>query len=190
MGRIPHVIEGGRDSASGVVAGLPMRRQMLCILSFPCMFPTAKLRKGSTRFKPRMLWIDFQTGSLTPPPGGAAPCTLLLARQWVLCIVIAYECMYCLSFWCFRFFSRDRCMVNSTWLESNCWFKMTWEGLHCDLALEQKKSYCLHSSTESQGNRAWGINFILIKQIFVIGGVSQFQFCFLCFFGKVAAKHF
>ena len=34
----------------------------------------------------------------------------------------------------------------------------------------KKKSYCLHSSTESQGNRAWGINFILIKQIFVIGG--------------------
>lgn len=55
--------------------------------------------------------------------------------------------------------------------------EMTSKRLHCDLALKQ--SYCLHSYTKSQGNRAWGMNLISIKQIFIIGGMMQFQFCFV-----------
>lgn len=35
-----------------------------------------------------------------------------------------------------------------------------------------------------------GINLILMRQIFGIGGMMQFQFCFACLFCKVAAKCF
>ena len=50
---IPTVVEGGQDSASGVVAGLPMRQQIHTV--FPILFPAMKLRKGSARLKSSVL---------------------------------------------------------------------------------------------------------------------------------------
>lgn len=50
---IPAVVEGGQDSASGVVAGLPMRQQIHTV--FPILFPTVEIRKGSAGLKSSVL---------------------------------------------------------------------------------------------------------------------------------------
>lgn len=122
---IPAVVEGGQDSASGVVAGLPTRQQIHTV--FPILFPTMKLRKGSAGWKSSVLWIDYLSGSVTPA-GGAAPYQLLLAWQWLWCIC---HCLWIhllsFSFWCFQLFNEIGTLL-VIHVEFNCWLRWLQKG--------------------------------------------------------------